>query len=1217
MNSRNDNMILKLTDQSQPELVQAARDLIGCSVFVGWPHLVEALVEAVATDEVRYCSVEMPPQERTPTCQPLIRSEPLTMDAQSIWHKEAENIQMWYENRRGVEIGDMYMLIYAREMSGRRYVCGQHGVVTLEKQWQSTPTVYAHQIVVKDIAVQDNSFVQFKTLDSLFPANTKVFLLGKPNYGALGEVMDVDKDEGRVRVNFRVLEEPKLLDVKRQYRTSSVNYYPAYSLAQRLGISSHLVSRITGTVYIIKGEKKEKAASNAARVNAGLNLKFNKTNKEVPGYTRKSERDWQYSEKVVQQLTDYMKQFPELFTYIAQVGSQNDNYYEDDVFGANKSTRLPELINYLKKLPSASVEPSPIGTDILEEETIQCLDQQVKQANELNSKKRRHVKMQVRPHLLHQPLEAQANSIPDPLTTYELLDRVVNVREGYSVPLGLRGTIIGICPAEKEQDMLYEVLFDEEFLGGLAIRCPPNRAYRMPSSAMINITFGEVRRDRAVQEQKSSATFSSPSARTSSRQSHQQQQQTKFVANGNHRHQPQQYQQQPPVRILQHPPRTSNVLTSGHQAATSSSSPHDPKAAEPRFVQTQLEKREPVITNKSSQPDFSMVWSQLQQKPIPSSSASGSEPQQKPVPSSSASTTSQSSAMFPPGPHLSGQMLCPPSSWLQSRPAESSDTSLDHAPELPCSNQASSSPKSTSKDAEKDVNHILSELFKSASLQDGWQQPPPPLPVGAAAAPSTSGTTFTRQLTVEELFKSVDERQQWKPKDNTLAASLVVSEDSKSEVVTTSDSSANSINLGGPSMAASIPAVGQSNQLHKPPGVNSSEGQPERISQPPGGGVALALQAPGSALRLPIRPTQVELNSESHTLSVGGINRPTIMEQQKQMPERQVPERQVRSTQQNKQPHLHQQQQIPSLLSGPLLNPSNRSAVQELCRLCQARGINQPQFETQWINDGRCQSRVIIGSLTSVGSLARTREQAIESAAGVALFELHNLPAPGMLPPGVASRPYFPQHSIAPPRIGASANSAFTPVQSRFAVNLGGQMHVPQPPVNMWQHHQQQQQRNYHSQQPLLQSARPVPSHGTQHDSIPTAARQRTTSSSAADQPGSYFVPTQVMRRQKTPHKETSKPSDASPPQPPIASSTPSSSAACETVERSVAEQHHKPSASLAPKLALQQPTTSSSSTVSQTSSSSATTSTPASTSRQQGKKARSRIAANFGALNQ
>jgi len=34
-------------------LQQAAAELIGRSVFVGWPHLYEALVESVAVDEMR------------------------------------------------------------------------------------------------------------------------------------------------------------------------------------------------------------------------------------------------------------------------------------------------------------------------------------------------------------------------------------------------------------------------------------------------------------------------------------------------------------------------------------------------------------------------------------------------------------------------------------------------------------------------------------------------------------------------------------------------------------------------------------------------------------------------------------------------------------------------------------------------------------------------------------------------------------------------------------------------------------------------------------------------------------------------------------------------------------------------------------------------------------------------------------------------------------
>jgi 5'-3' exoribonuclease 1 len=48
--------------------------------------------------------------------------------------------------------------------------------------------------------------------------------------------------------------------------------------AQRLGVSSYLVSRITGTIYIIQGDKDVESSK---KVNVGLNLKFNKRNEEV------------------------------------------------------------------------------------------------------------------------------------------------------------------------------------------------------------------------------------------------------------------------------------------------------------------------------------------------------------------------------------------------------------------------------------------------------------------------------------------------------------------------------------------------------------------------------------------------------------------------------------------------------------------------------------------------------------------------------------------------------------------------------------------------------------------------------------------------------------------------------------------------------------------------------------------------------------------------
>lgn len=48
-----------------------------------------------------------------------------------------------------------------------------------------------------------------------------------------------------------------------------------------------------------------------------------------------------------------------------------------------------------------------------------------------------------------QPLEQQQGVVPDLDAEYSLFDRVVNVRESFTVPVGLRGTIIGIKGGEK------------------------------------------------------------------------------------------------------------------------------------------------------------------------------------------------------------------------------------------------------------------------------------------------------------------------------------------------------------------------------------------------------------------------------------------------------------------------------------------------------------------------------------------------------------------------------------------------------------------------------------------------------------------------------------------------------------------------------------------------------------------------------------------------
>lgn len=43
------------------------------------------------------------------------------------------------------------------------------------------------------------------------------------------------------------------------------------------------------------------------KANVGLNLKFNKKNEEVPGYTKKFGSEWMYSSAVEQLLAEYLE----------------------------------------------------------------------------------------------------------------------------------------------------------------------------------------------------------------------------------------------------------------------------------------------------------------------------------------------------------------------------------------------------------------------------------------------------------------------------------------------------------------------------------------------------------------------------------------------------------------------------------------------------------------------------------------------------------------------------------------------------------------------------------------------------------------------------------------------------------------------------------------------------------------------------------------------
>ncbi|XP_053379748.1 5'-3' exoribonuclease 1-like isoform X2 [Mercenaria mercenaria] len=495
MNSRGYNTMLYIEqEEEEPDIDKVAKEYLGKEIYVGWPHLYEAKVVAVCNNEYSYTQVEPASGKSKGTHQrPQVNREEIDDNTYTIFSKEISTIAERYKDRLGIVIGETQILLRALPMTGRKYIFSSQGRVTMDKQFGKLPVSFAKQATVKDIAVHDPEFCQFKTLKEYLPEGNPVFMLGWPHYACQGEVIETDMESGRIRINLSILEEPHLSNIINQQQMHADRYYTGYVIAQKIGISSHLFSRLTGTIYVTAGEEEvAREQMHPHKVNVGLNLKFTKRGEEVPGYTKNTEGQWTYSEKTLDVLKQYMAKFPEMFEIISKSNKQhNDMFYESDVIPKTCDYTLKTVEEYIKTLPCAGLKPMKSGADIISEGTIKALQELTDQIVETNKKRQKRVKMQVKPHLLYKPSPTSGSLIPDQSSTYQLFDRVVNTRQGFPVPFGLRGTVVGIHPAEVEVNTMYEVIFDEDFQGGIDIRNSSKRGYRMPPSGLLNLSHGD------------------------------------------------------------------------------------------------------------------------------------------------------------------------------------------------------------------------------------------------------------------------------------------------------------------------------------------------------------------------------------------------------------------------------------------------------------------------------------------------------------------------------------------------------------------------------------------------------------------------------------------------------------------------------------------------------------------------------------------------------
>lgn len=177
----------------------------------------------------------------------------------------------------------------------------------------------AVQMSVPEVVSEDPRFMERAPppLSEEFPDGSRIFFLGEHAYGVAAQVSGTTEDSLSVVLAVRcpspphifAVSDPSLLqfspsDKSENEKFKSVvmnrlptHYYPAFTVAEMLHISSRAISRITSSFMVLTSDNQ--------KVNLGLSLKFEGKGQKVLEYSKKDGKFWEFSDKAVGLLREY------------------------------------------------------------------------------------------------------------------------------------------------------------------------------------------------------------------------------------------------------------------------------------------------------------------------------------------------------------------------------------------------------------------------------------------------------------------------------------------------------------------------------------------------------------------------------------------------------------------------------------------------------------------------------------------------------------------------------------------------------------------------------------------------------------------------------------------------------------------------------------------------------------------------------------------------
>ena len=466
--SRNESMIVTILDADARSGVEYAKQQLGQRCFVGYPFLSEAKVVRVSDELFDY--LPGPNPEAPPVTVP---HGPAEIEK---WKRNSNRIQQTYSKRLGMTIGEIDSLVHVEALKGLKKT--DEGATI--KEYAVMPgidTDYATQMIVDEVESEDQRFIERSALpiEEEFPIGARAFSVAEYGYGRPLQVTRHFQNKADVWLSVQKGQEIDFATPILRNAERLSPYTPSFAVAKALNLNPLVLSKLTASFHVdLYG----------TRVNLGLNLKFEAKKLKVLGYSRRGPTGWEFSEKAIDLVRQYMIKFPTFIATIQQL-PKGDVYAATDFYSENEALgKIKEIQAWLKSIESKSFEKVPLDAEQLDSEVVMKLEQAADKALQNLTYEGKKVKGMPRNALL-KPADAEhrLNS-----QNFTIGNRVVYVQDSGKVPIASKGTVVGLTRTARVT--LLDILFDATFMSGTSLndRCSAFRGSTVPSSSVLNLT---------------------------------------------------------------------------------------------------------------------------------------------------------------------------------------------------------------------------------------------------------------------------------------------------------------------------------------------------------------------------------------------------------------------------------------------------------------------------------------------------------------------------------------------------------------------------------------------------------------------------------------------------------------------------------------------------------------------------------------------------------